>query len=339
MIYLRMLINIKDVKSIDGGIRMNPTNDKIERVLHIYTKLSNGQVVNKNDLATYFNVTSKSIQRDIEDVREYLERNIDTLGVSSTIEYDRSRKGYFMNVGARSGLTNTEILALSKILIDSRAFTKAEVTELIEKLMANGIDKEDKTFIHKMLSNEMFHYQELQHKKIFKEHLWTIAEAMQKQKCISIYYKKENLDTLTYRKLQPVGLTFSEFYFYLIAFIVKDDQDESCKDIDEMYPIIYRVDRIQELNILEEHFVINYKDRFQEGEFRKRIQFMQGGKLDKIKFDFRGESLDAVLDRLPTAKVIGEKEGVYTITAETYGRGIDMWIRSQGERIENFVRK
>lgn len=34
-----------------------------------------------------------------------------------------------------------------------------------------------------------------------------------------------------------------------------------------------------------------------------------------------------------------ESNSVYTISAETYGRGIDMWIRSQGERIENYIRK
>ncbi len=320
-------------------IHSNVINDKTQRILHIYTQLTTGCIINKTELANYFNVNPKSIQRDIEDVREYLERNVDILGFSATIEYDRLRKGYFMNTGTRNGLTNTEILALSKILINSRAFTKSEVIELIGKLMEYGVEKKDREFIHKVLSNEMYHYQELQHKKVFKEYLWQIAVAIQKQKCIYISYKKENDTYMTYRKLQPVGLTFSEFYFYLIAFIVKDGQDESCKDIDEMYPIIYRVDRIRELNILDEHFAAKYKDRFQEGEFRKRIQFMQGGKLDRIQFEFKGESLEAVLDRLPTARVITGCNGVYTITAETYGRGIDMWVQSQGNRITNYIRR
>ena len=41
-----------------------------------------------------------------------------------------------------------------------------------------------------------------------------------------------------------------------------------------------------------------------------------------------------MLDRLPTAKVLDEADGVYTVSAEVFGKGIDMWLRSQGELVE-----
>ena len=44
--------------------------------------------------------------------------------------------------------------------------------------------------------------------------------------------------------------------------------------------------------------------------------------------------IEAVLDRLPTAKVLSEEDGVYLVSAEVFGKGIDMWLRSQGERVE-----
>ena len=47
-----------------------------------------------------------------------------------------------------------------------------------------------------------------------------------------------------------------------------------------------------------------YKDRFKEGEFLNKIQYMYTGELVKIQFKFRGRSLEAILDRLPTANVI-----------------------------------
>lgn len=83
-----------------------------------------------------------------------------------------------------------------------------------------------------------------------------------------------------------------------------------------------------------EHFTRPYRSRFEEGEYRKRIQFMYGGKLRKIKFKYKGYSVDAVLDRLPTAKVVGEEDGKYMIEAEVFGNGIDMWLRSQGDMVE-----
>ena len=82
------------------------------------------------------------------------------------------------------------------------------------------------------------------------------------------------------------------------------------------------------------HFHIPYASRFEEGEFRKRIQFMYGGKLQKVKFRYTGPDVDAILDRLPTAVVLDETDGVYAISAEVFGKGIEMWMRSQGNYLE-----
>jgi hypothetical protein len=126
---------------------------------------------------------------------------------------------------------------------------------------------------------------------------------------------------------------FSEYYFYLTAFI---DDEEVRKDFDvinDSFPTIYRIDRIETLKVLDERFHIPYSNRFEEGEFRKRIQFMYGGKLQKVKFKYSGNDIDAILDRLPTAKILNEDNGVYTISAEVFGKGIDMWLRSQGDAV------
>ena len=60
---------------------------------------------------------------------------------------------------------------------------------------------------------------------------------------------------------------------------------------------------------------------------------MYGGKLRKVRFKYSGNDVDSVLDRLPTAQVTHEEDGVYTLRTEVFGKGIDMWLRSQGELI------
>ncbi len=82
---------------------------------------------------------------------------------------------------------------------------------------------------------------------------------------------------------------------------------------------------------MRENAVDNTREYDAEGEFRKRIQFMYGGKLRKIRFIYKGYSVEAVLDRLPTAKIEKEENGEYTISAEVFGDGIDMWLRIQLE--------
>lgn len=60
---------------------------------------------------------------------------------------------------------------------------------------------------------------------------------------------------------------------------------------------------------------------------------MYGGRLQKVKFRYSRSDIDAVLDRLPTAQILSEDNGVYIVSAEVFGKGIDMWLKSQGDRI------
>ena len=66
----------------------------------------------------------------------------------------------------------------------------------------------------------------------------------------------------------------------------------------------------------------------------KRVQFMYGGKLQKIRFKYTGPSIEAVLDRLPTAEIEKQTEDGWIVRAEVFGKGIDMWLRSQGEYVQ-----
>jgi len=60
----------------------------------------------------------------------------------------------------------------------------------------------------------------------------------------------------------------------------------------------------------------------------------------RITFEFSGLSLQAVLDRLPTAKVIEQNGTKSVITAEVnYGRGIIMYLLSQGSWVKVFEPK
>ena len=82
-----------------------------------------------------------------------------------------------------------------------------------------------------------------------------------------------------------------------------------------------------------ERFEIPYKDRFSDGEFRKRVLFMYSGELKRIRFEYSGV-LEAMLDKVPTAKVLEQKGKTYTMIAEAYGDGLEMWLRSQGKKVK-----
>lgn len=68
------------------------------------------------------------------------------------------------------------------------------------------------------------------------------------------------------------------------------------------------------------------------------------GEYRKIKFEYTGESVQAILDKIPTAKIIDKYGNTSIIEAEIFGIGINMFLLSQGSRVkaispESFVQE
>ena len=314
---------------------MRTKSSKNFRMLDIYVRLCEGKVVNKSEEAGKSGVDERSIQRDIDDIRAFLDeyRTENSLD-GRAIEYDRGRKGFVMTGAEGSMMSNSEILAVSKILLASRAFTKKEIDTILEKMIEGCVPLTNMKLVRELISNEQFHYVELRHKTRIPDRLWEIGTDIKEHNLMEIRYSRgDHAEETVTRKIEPVAILFSEYYFYLNAFIVEPDGTGGCVHKYD-YPAVFRIDRIREYRETGEKFQVSYADRFEEGEFRKRIQFMYAGELMRIQLKFYGENPEPVLDRLPTAYVVEQKEHEYTINAEVYGKGIVMWLLSQGSRVE-----
>lgn len=302
---------------------------KVERIINLYNRLAEGEVLNKLDEAARFEVNERSIQRDLEDIRAYLANNPES---NRELIYDRTQKGYVLVQNKNKSLTNSEILTVCKILLESRSLTKEEMYPIIDKLLQCCVPYGNYKKVVDLIGNEKFHYLEPHHGKKFVDTMWDIGSAVNEHRFMRIRYKKLKEPDKVMRMIQPVGIMFSEYYFYLCAYI---SVSEETPDVPKRpFPTIYRLDRITEYEILDDHFHVPYADRFEEGEFRKRIQFMFGGELRTIKFLYKGLSIEAVLDRFPTAEVLQHDDKGWLVKAEVYGNGVDFWLRGQGDLIE-----
>ena len=302
---------------------------KHDRVLEIYTRLLSGEVIHKEDLAEEYGVTPRSIQRDIDSVRDFYSNRTTTGGESAEIRYDRTAKGFRIVSAKTVTLTNAELFAVAKILLESRALSKQEMEKIISDLINACLPAGERKKMKDLVGNEVYHYVEPRHGKILVDTIWELGTAVYSQRKIQLNYQKANGEE-TNAIIKPVGIMESEYYFYLIAYIGDKDKEHPG------YPTIYRVDRIISYKITNEGFDVPYTSRFKEGEFRKRIPFMYGGKLHKTSFIYKGTDINAVLDRLPTAIVTKQDDGNYLVSAEVYGnKGIELWLKGQGENIEN----
>ena len=305
-----------------------------DRLLYMYSRLVDGKMLYKKEEAQRFGCSLRSIQRDIEDLRSFLHEQNEATGLVQDLVYNQKLGAYQLVPPSRNLLSNEEVFATLKILLESRAFTKKELYPIIDKLIDCCIPKTEQQRVSELIGNEKLLYVEPQHKDKFLKKMWELSGAVREQQEVTIAYRRTD-GVQVQRTVQPVGIMFSEFYFYLIAFIAPKDKKKVKFEIEnDPFPTIYRIDRIKGFTITDKHFAVPYAKRFEEGEFRKRIQFMYGGHLQRLRFYFKGSCYEYILDRLPTAKVVQEDEKGTLIEAEVFGKGIDIWLKSQGELIE-----
>lgn len=314
---------------------MSNKYSKISRALDMYVRLCEGKSINKLEEAQHFGVDERSIQRDIDDIRAFLDNRSATYTVDTrNIEYNRLKKGFVMTGAEGSAMTNSEILAVTKIILESRAFTKKELNSILDKMVEGCVPTKNIKLVSDLISNEKHHYVELHHKSEMQDKMWELGENIKEHNILQIKYTKANsFEESIKRIIEPVGILFSEYYFYLNAYIdILDDNGKYVHKYD--YPAIFRLDRIKSYKRIGEKFRIPSASRFEEGEFRKRIQFMYAGKLINVQFKYYGNNPEPILDRLPTAKIIRKDKNEIIIEAEVYGKGIMMWLLSQGSNIE-----
>jgi len=294
------------------------------RLLLLREELDKGKNINKEEIKRKFDIDDKTFQRDIDFLRAFYTENINP---EIEIKYNKKKNGY-ISENNKDRFRNEEILAISKILLESRAFCKDELYELLRKLRLLSEEDEMKQ-VKEMIKNEKFNYVPLKHGKKLLDLIWELSKYITRQEIISINYTTKEGKSKVHR-IKPVSIMFSEYYFYIVSFMADKFAEDG--------PTIFRIDRIKKLKGTGENFEVPYLERFEDGEFRKRVQFMLSGKLRTVKFEYTG-ILEVVQDRLPITEVVEEiklDDGTkkYVITAEIYGKGIDMWLKSQGDKVK-----
>ena len=296
--------------------------EKNNRMLEIFFRALRGEKISLKKLSEEYNVSTKSISRDINSIQNFLAEHRELMQ-NAELTYSHKERAYILN--SDEFLKNKELFALVKIILGSRALNKEEILTLITKLKKFTTIQDRKT-LENLIRKEIYHYHEVKSDcKSVIDNVWKIVQAIEEKRTISITYYKMNRDEVKH-KIKPVSVLFSEYYFYLIAY--KAD-DMSYK------PIYFRIDRISSITEHLEKFELEKKYDFDEGNLREKNQFMFPGDTVKIRFEFSGLSLQAILDRLPTAKVVEKNGNTSIIEAEVnHGRGIIMYLLSQGSWVK-----
>lgn len=304
---------------------MNGTRQ--ERLLEVFFRGLKGEDLFVQKIAQEYGVSTKSITRVMNDLKAFLADHRELVG-NTELQYSYTDKCYRLYMD--EFLTDKELFALVEVIIGARAFSKMELLLLMDKLRRFSVPS-DRAKLNDLIRKELYHYPEVKHDcESVQETLWQLVNCINDHREITIEYYRMDRANVTHR-LRPASVMFTDYYFYLIAYRV--DKEE---------PVYFRVDRIK--HITEHRKKFEDAPKFDEGLLRKRSLFMWPGKLRRIRFEFTGPSVQAVLDKLPTTKIIERTDGKYLMEAEVYGDGIKMWLLSQGSWVkvtepEEFVKE
>ena len=104
---------------------MQLEKNKIYRIIELYQRFNNGEVMSKKKISYEYGVDLRTVQRYIKELNDFFEEHDKNKNEPiRKIKYNSQRSVYeLVNRNSESSLSEGDILAICKIILDSRAFS------------------------------------------------------------------------------------------------------------------------------------------------------------------------------------------------------------------------
>ena len=132
-------------------------NDRTFRLLSISDRLLDGSEVSIETLANEFNVSPRTIKRDIHVLRDYLSQSENR--TQNAIAYNDARNTYFFIKPEREWVTEKEAVKVTEILLQSGRLTKEESASVLHKIITQ-VDPEERDAARKAITRAYNNYED-----------------------------------------------------------------------------------------------------------------------------------------------------------------------------------
>lgn len=293
--------------------------DKVTRMLCLYSKLIRGNIVNKEVFCREYEITKRSFDRDIEDIRLFLSETYS----GYELKYDRKKEGYIMQgLKVSKEMTAVEAILLITILKESRALRQDEFEGLAESIL-DASEKWKRKETYEIADEIKEKYYPVSHKKALMKLFWDLQLCIHDRNVILLKYVKRSGEYVK-RRVSPLEIIFLNHYFYLVAMI---------KDKEYEYPAFYRVDRVESFQITLEHYEAILQEKYKHLELDKKLMYMQGGEVGEITVCCNNSAKENLLDTFEKCSVIEQREEESIIQIETFQEGFLQWVLGQSENV------
>lgn len=287
--------------------------DKITRLLLMFSKLLNGEEINKTIFCFENDCSPRTFDRDIEDIRLYLSESFS----SAELRYKRSSNTYFIDCARRKPLEPMEYLLIERILKDSKILRKDEFDALSLHLLENtekakNLEGERKAVCSKYISP-------LHNKALIKMN-GDLENIIRTKKCIKIHYIKSTGEKID-QNILPCDVKYDLGNLYLIGYRMETEEE---------YPAYYRLDRISSFEILnsqsidDQNRVRKYFDRYANG-----IIQMYGGFFIEIGLQCVNAFYPYIYDKFRNVEIVTKDEQNTVLKLKVFEDGFIKWLMSQ----------
>lgn len=222
--------------------------DKITRILLLYSKLIQGERINKILFSFETEISQRSFDRDIEDVRLFLEEIYST----QELKYDRISNEYFLEGSQRQKVEEYEFSFIKRAVLDAGVLRKDETEELLLHIADNTEGKQSLKIPR--VKEAIEDYKEPDNKtSIIKLH-GDLEKAIYNRSVISVnYLGGEKTEVI---KILPCELKCKENGLYLYGYCLDEiSKVQRCFDLKDLESFNILRSQLKE----EREMVENYK--------------------------------------------------------------------------------
>ena len=336
------------------------------RTIDILMRLIQGEKINSKDAARSYDVTKRTIYRDLQIIREN-----PIFNDNYHMEFDESHENRF--VVKDEGININEILTIIQILIGVRALAKPELKEIIYHLR-DLVSVKDQAKIDRLLKTE---YLPVKSNGNLLSRIGEFTDFIRLQTEIEFTYQGSlrTSDNKRSRQGIPVSLYFSNFYFYVVIF--SEAKGSRTYRLDRLisYKKITKSTNILRSKLEDGTTIRNYtyllnggrksyfkiqcwtypqtaldrlisykkitkstnilRSKLEDGTtIRNYTYLLNGGRKSYFKIQCWTYPQTA-LDRLPNSRIIKhEPDGSVIIEGYLYLQGLKLWIMSEGTLVK-----
>lgn len=300
-----------------------------QRITNIIFRMIDEEKINLRDAALDYEVSERTIQRDMSVIKNYLSDKLknDPDDNHYMFHHDTTTEDYYLTT---NGIVPfPEILAIMKVLIGTRTFSKDTLNEIsYDLVMAVGTDQ--RKSVDKVMTTIKSGYDPVATSEDLVERIINFNNWIEDKMVINFMYTNsaKNPGQKKMRTGVPLSLYFADHYFYVVMYMYRVGQEKDGKSF------VYRLDRFfgQPEVVGKMKFEIPREKMENEGDIRAKSYKMNSGEMVGYEFIYYGNP-DIAKDQLPGCKIKKNADETATITGQLSYYGAKMWAVSQGVNV------